>query len=97
MDSRTDVSRTLELGKHRHGPLCSHEEHTEHLAHARKTTRIDLTDVYRLRLEQLLEQYPVVCVLARRDADSVSPERAPDRGMPKDVIRRRGLLNEPKK
>jgi len=76
-------------------PLCRHEEHAEHLADARETTRVDLADIYRLRLEQLLKHHPVVRVLARRDADSVCPERAPDRGVPEDIIRRRGLLNKP--
>jgi hypothetical protein len=35
-------------------------------------------------------------VLARRDADSMRFQRAADRRVPEDVVRRRGLLNEPK-
>ena len=90
-----DVSRAPKPQKT--NPLCCHEEYAEHLADARETTRVYLTDVYRLRLEQLLEHHPVMRVLARRDADSVRLERATDRSVPEDVIRSRRLLNEPEK
>jgi hypothetical protein len=92
-DGQTDVSRTP--GARKLNPLRCHEEHAEHLADARETTRVDLTDVYRLRLKQLLEQNPVVRVLARRDANSVCPECAPNRGVPQNIIRSRGFLNKP--
>ena len=76
-------------------PLCCHEEHAEHLADARETTRVDLTDIYRLRLEQLLEHHPVMRVLAGRDANPMCLERTPDRGVPQYIIGCRRLLNEP--
>jgi len=75
--------------------LCGHEEHAEHLADAGEATRVDLADVYRVRLEELLEHHPVVRVLTRRDADSMLFQRATNGRVPKDVVRRRGLLDEP--
>jgi hypothetical protein len=76
------VSRVVKSGKRQHDPLCRHEEHAENLADARETTRVDLTDIYRLRLEQLLEHHPIMRMLARRNADSMFLERTPDRSMP---------------
>jgi hypothetical protein len=78
-----------------HNPLCRHEENTKHLTDARETTRIDLADIYRLCLEQLLKHHPIVRVFARRDANSMCLERAPDRGVPQYIIRSSGLLDEP--
>ena len=78
-----------------HNPLCRHEKNAEHFADARKTTRIDLTNIYRLSLKQLLKHHSIVRVLARRDTDSMCLERAPDRGVPQYIIRSSGLFNEP--
>ena len=79
-----------------HVLLCRHEEYAEHLADARETTRIDLADIYRLRLEQLLEHHPIVRMLARRHADRMFLERASDRSVPQYIIWRRRLLDKPK-
>ena len=76
--------------------LCSlfcHEKHAEHLADASKTTRVDLADVYRVRLEELLEHHPIMRVLARRDADPMRFQPATDGRMSKDIVRRRWLLD----
>ena len=81
--------------RHHNLVLCRHEKNAEHFTDARKTTRIDLADVYRLCLEQLLKHHSIVRVLARRDADSMCLERAPDRGVPQYIIRSSGLFNEP--
>ena len=75
--------------------LCGHEEHAEYLADARKATRVDLADVYSVRLKQLLEYHPVMRVLPRRDADPQRFQCATYGRVSKDVVRRRGLLNEP--
>lgn len=76
--------------------LCSHEEHAKHLTDSCEATRVDLANVYRIRLEELLEYYPVMRVLSGRNADPLRFQRVTDGCVSKDVIRRRGLLNEPR-
>lgn len=75
--------------------LRGHEEHAEHLADAGQATRVNLADVYRVRLEELFEHYPVMRVLARRNANPMRLQRATDGRVSKDIVRRRRLLNEP--
>jgi len=75
--------------------LCGHEEHAEHLADAGEATRVNLADVYRVRLEELFEHHPVMRVLARRNANPMRLQRATDGCVSKDIVRRRRFLNEP--
>jgi hypothetical protein len=44
--------------------LCGHEHHAEDLVDSRHTARVDLTDVDRVRLEELLKDHPVVGVFS---------------------------------
>src|ERR1700677_2531728 len=96
-EPQINVIGTPDLKSTKHDPLCRHEEHAEHLADARQTTRVDLADIYRLRLEQLLKHHPVMRMLARRDADPMFLQRAPDRGVSQYIIRSRRLLDKPSK
>ena len=75
--------------------LGRHEQDAQDLAHARKSARIDLAHVDRLRLQELLEHHPVMRVLARRDADPVWLQCFADGRMPEDVVRCRRLFDEP--
>jgi hypothetical protein len=75
--------------------LCGHQEHAENLADACEATRVNLADIYRVRLEELFEQNPVMRMLARRNANSMRFQRAADGRVPKDIVRGRRLLNEP--
>ena len=62
-----------------------------HFVDPAETAAVDLAEVDRFRLEELLEHDPIVAVLARRDADRC--DRSSDRGVAKDVVGARGLLD----
>lgn len=80
---------------HRYAKLGRHEQDAEDLTHARQPARVDLDHVDRLRLQQLLEDHPVVRVLARRNANPVWLQRLAHRRVPEDIVWRRRLLDEP--
>ena len=67
------ADRDAELGRH--------QQNGENLAHASEPDRVDLADVDGFGLEELLEDHPVMCVFAGRDADAVRFESLPDGGM----------------
>lgn len=81
---------------HGDAELGCHEQDAQHLRDTRQPTRVDLAHIDRLRLQELLEDHAVVCVLARGDADVERLERLAHRGVPEDVVGRRGLLDEPR-
>ena len=66
--------------------LGGHKEHREHLANAGQTAGINLNDIYRVRLEELLEHHPIVRVFARGNAHAVGFQFAPDAGMTEDAV-----------
>ena len=54
----------------RHAELRGHQDHRQLLVHAAQPAAVDLAEVDRVRLEELLEDDAVRAVLARRDADA---------------------------
>lgn len=75
--------------------LRSHQENAENLTDATKTTGVNLTNVDGLGLEQLLEDHAIVGMLPRRDTDAVGLQSLADCGVSKDIVRSRGLFDEP--
>lgn len=61
--------------------LGRHQQNGKNLAHTSEPDRVDLADVDGFGLEELLEDHPVMCVFAGRDADPVRFESLPDGGM----------------
>ena len=78
---------------HRHAELRRHQDHREVLVDAAEPAAVDLAEANRLRLQQLLEDDPVVAVLAGRHADR--PHASRNRRMPEHVVRARRLLDPP--
>lgn len=75
--------------------LGGHQQNGENLAHTSEADGVDLADIDGLRLEKLLEDHPVVCMFASRDADAVWLESLSDGGMTEDIIWGGGFLYEP--
>ena len=75
--------------------LGSHQQHTQHLTDSCESACINLTNIDRVRLEQLLEHHTVMRMFPSRNTNSVRLECTPDRGMAKSIIWCRRLLNEP--
>src|SRR5919197_2722825 len=69
----------------RNAELRGEEEYGEHLVHTADPARVDLADVDRLRLEELLEHHPILDVLARGDGDRRNC--VPNRRVPSHVVR----------
>lgn len=80
----------------RDAKLSCHEQDAQDFAHSRQTARVNLADVDRLRLHQLLEHHPVVRVLSRRDTDTERAERLAHSSMAQNIIRRRRFLYKPR-
>ena len=68
-------SDTAGVRAHRHTELRGEQDDREVLVHSPDAARVDLHDVDRLSLKQLLEDDPVLDVLARRDADRTHRRR----------------------
>ena len=81
------ADRDAELGRH--------QQNGENLAHTSEADGVDLADVDGFSLEKLLEDHPVVCVLAGRDANTIWLESISNGGMPEDIVWSRGFLDEP--
>ena len=77
-----------------HLELGGEEEDGEHLVDAAEPAAVDLRNVDRVGLEELLEHHPVVAVLAGRDPDR--PHRLGDTSVPEDVVGARRLLDPPR-
>ena len=75
--------------------LGGHQQNGEDLAHTSEANGVDLTDVDGLGLEKLLEDHPVVCVLASRDTNTVWLESLSDGSMTENVIWGGRFLYEP--
>lgn len=75
--------------------LGSHQQHTQHFTDACESAGINLTNIDRVRLEQLLEHHTVMCMFPSCNTDSVRLECTPDRSMAKSIIWCRRLLDEP--
>lgn len=75
--------------------LGGHEEDGEDLGDAGETAGVDLADVDRVGLQELLEDHAVVRVLAGCDADAVGLQRLSDGCVPEDIIGCCGLFDEP--
>ena len=86
MNSILAQSHTTGVRTYRLAKLGSHKEHGEHLADASETTRVNLDDIDRVRLEELLEHHAIVRVFACSDADAIRFEFAPDAGMTEDTV-----------
>ena len=80
----------------RDAELRRHQDHREVLVHAAEAAAVDLAEVDRARLQQLLEDDAVRAVLAGRDADAERPHRLRDRRVPEHVVRARRLLDPPR-
>src|SRR5436190_21519510 len=78
----------------RHAELGRQEDHREYLVHAAQSATVELADVDRLELEQLLEDDPVLHVLARRDTHG--RHRLADPAMAEDVVGARRLFDPPR-
>src|SRR6266508_3100604 len=74
--------------------LRGEEQHGYRLVHAAEPAPVALADVDRLCLEELLEDDPVLDVLAGGDPDR--RDRAADPGVPEHVVRARRLLDPPR-
>ena len=72
---------------HRNAILRSHQNNRQILIHARHPAAIDLADINRSGLQQLLEHDAVVAVLAGRNAGW--RDGAPYTRVPKDIVRTR--------
>src|SRR5207302_8783180 len=68
----------------RHAELRSHEQDGEYLVRATEAAIVELAEVDRFRLQELLEHDSVVRVLAGRDADGT--DGATDRGVAENVV-----------
>lgn len=75
--------------------FLGHEQHGEDLVDAAHAAGVDLTDVDRALLEELLEDDAILAHLARGDADSVWFQGFADGLVAEDVVRRGGLFDEP--
>ena len=73
--------------------LGRHQHDREHLVHAADAAGVDLADVDRLRLEELLEDDAVLDDLPGRDPDR--RDRLPDPRVTEDVVGARRLLDPP--
>ena len=82
---------------HGNAELGRHQKDGEDLAHSTETTRVDLTYVDSLGLQELLEGHPVVGVLSGSNTDSVGLQLFPDGSVTESIIRGSRLLNEPAK
>src|SRR4051794_33164813 len=76
---------------HRDAELCRHEDDRKALVHAAEPAAVNLTEVNRLGLEQLLEDDPVLRVFDGRDADGADASR--NRGMPQHIVWTARLLD----
>src|SRR5581483_676935 len=76
---------------HRHAELRREQQDRDVLVDATDAARVDLDDVQGAGLQHLLEQDPVVPVLATRDADR--RDGAADRGVAEDVVGRGRLFH----
>src|ERR1700760_2839541 len=76
---------------HADAKFRSHEQNRQILVDAATTSRINLNEVYRSRLEQLLEYHPVLSVLTRGDGHRRNSP--PNSCVSQPVIRARGLLD----
>jgi len=76
---------------HAHTKLRGHEQNRQILVHAAHSGGINLNEVHRSSLQQLLEDHPVLSVLPRRHRHRRNT--APDSCMPQHIVRARGLFN----
>jgi len=74
--------------------LGRQQQDGDRLVDAADAARIELADVDRARLEELLEDHAVLDVLTGRHADGC--DLAPDAGVPEHVVGARGLLDPPR-
>ena len=96
MDNMLAQTHTSSVRADEDTELGSHQQNGENLTHTSEADGVDLTDVDGFSLEQLLEDHPVVCVLAGRNTDTIWLESLSDGGMAKDIIRSSGFLDKPK-
>jgi hypothetical protein len=75
--------------------LGGHQQDRENLTHTSEADGIDLADVDGFGLEKLLEDHPVVRVLASCDADTVWLESLSDSSVAEDIVGSSGLFDEP--
>jgi len=75
--------------------LGGHQQNSEHLTHTSEADGVNLADVDGFSLEQLLEDHPVMCMFACRDANTIWLESLSDGGMTEDIVWSSGLFNEP--
>ena len=80
----------------RDAKLGGHQQNSENFAHAGKADGVYLADINGFGLKKLLEDHPVVCVLAGRDSNAVRLQSLSDGGMAEDIVRSGGFLDEPK-
>lgn len=90
--TQTDTSS---VRAHGNPELSRHQKNGEDLAHSPETTRVNLTYVDRLGLQELLERHPVVGVLSGSNTNPVRLQLFPNRSVTESIIRGSRLLNEP--
>ena len=90
--AQADAAR---MRTHRHAELRGHQQHDEHFVQTAETATVDLTEIDRLRLQQLLEDHAILAMLAGRDADH-RREAPADRGVAEDVVGARRLFDPPR-
>src|SRR5258705_4010784 len=78
----------------RHPELRREQDHGQHLVHAAEPAAVELADVDRAKLEQLLEHDAVLHVLPRGDANR--SDRLADATVAEDVVGARRLFDPPR-
>ena len=76
--------------------LVGHEKNAQDLTDTCQSTRIDLTNVYCLSLEELFEDHPIMRVLSRSYTNFIRFESSTNGSMAKNIVRCGWLLNKPK-
>src|SRR5437588_9774046 len=84
---------TARMRTYRNPELGREQQHRQHLVHAAQPAAIDLTELDRLGLHQLLEDDAVLALLAGRDADR--GHRLGDRRVAQHVVRAGRLFDPP--
>jgi len=94
--AKLNHSRSPGMRDHGHTKFGAHEQNCQDFVDRGEPAGVQLHGVDGFGLEELLEHYTIIDVLAGRDANSVWLQRSSDLGMAEDVVGRCRLLNKPK-
>ena len=80
---------------HRHAELGGQQDDSQIFVHAAEAAAVNLAEIDRARLQQLLEDDAIRAVLAGGDADAQLAHRLRNPRMPQHIVRARRLLDPP--